>query len=357
METVQKLEHERGAELPQLVDRMDSAIGEASTSIGMIMSELVRRSLRGGVNDIAGGIQDYAREQVSTAIDDMMPTVSRAVEELAETTSHRIANEATEKLSEELRIVEARTSGRIGDEIKSVESRTTEKIHEEIKGSEARTSEKLGEEIRVLEARATEKSELIAARVKEEADAALAVVQIAVSESRDRAETTAQDLKDLHQRAKDSWKKMQSELQTIHEARTLLDQRVAEAATTLQDLRQQLEREQQSHGETRSQLQSTAQELSKTVGSLASAQDQLGRTQKALQATREELRQLHEQSGQRQQSLEQLCRTFAGRLEELERPRGLKALFSRFSGGAKKSKTADTPELPGPGESPEAQDG
>ena len=76
-------------ETPQLVERMDSAIGDASTSIGMMMAELVRRSLRGGVGEISSSIHVYAAEQVDTAVERAMPALNQSVEQLATETSQR----------------------------------------------------------------------------------------------------------------------------------------------------------------------------------------------------------------------------------------------------------------------------
>jgi chromosome segregation ATPase len=362
MVTVQRIESGRDQETVQLVDRMDTAIGEASASIGVVMSELVRRSLRGGVNEIGESIHEYAREQVSVAIDDMLPSVTRAVEELAETTSHRVAFEATEKLSEEVRAVEVRTN---------------------------------------------EKSQLIATKFKEEADAAIAVVQFAVTDTRTRAESTATDLENLHQRAKESWKKLQLELQEIHEVESKNSRGLTEANQFLQTFRQQFDSECVEHQTTRKQVQATDELLSETRELLMSARQQLELTLSELQATRnelsktdsavsaarqelnttmkdlstarldlsstkrdlaqtqaelvetrrhlqqtglglqqareslksaaEELRVLTEQTHSRHQTMSSRCDVFAARLEELERPKGLRALFSKISGGTGKA--------------------
>ena len=93
-----------------LVERMDTAIGEASTSIGMIMSELVHRSLRGGVGEIGSSIHSFARDQVDEAVGEAMPRIESVVKKIAESTSTRITDVAVNRIGEDLKIVESRTT-------------------------------------------------------------------------------------------------------------------------------------------------------------------------------------------------------------------------------------------------------
>lgn len=290
MDVVQRVEQSGNSESPMLVDRMDSAIGEASTSIGMIMSELVRRSLRGGVGEIGVSIHDYARDQVNNAIDEMMPGVSLVVEELAETTSQRITDSAVQKFGEELKSVELRT---------------------------------------------TERTEVIAVRLKAETDAAIEVVTRAVGESRETTDTTARDLKDLHQRAKDSWKKMQLELQAINDARVALEQQLAETRQQLADALQRLDIGQRQLAETREQLDSSRSLLSETGKRLGQSQEDLTRTQQDLAEATRGLADLGHRSSQKMTGLESASAALAKRLDELERPKGIRALFSKLTGGKK----------------------
>lgn len=279
-------------ETPQLVERMDSAIGDASTSIGMMMAELVRRSLRGGVGEISSSIHVYAAEQVDTAVERAMPALNQSVEQLATETSQRITDQVARQLNDELRSVENRTS---------------------------------------------EQSQVLAARITEEANSVLEVVNRVAGESKEASETTARELKELNVRARNGYKKVSAEIQILHEAKASLERQLAEAIVKLQaanaelsDLKSLLRNEQEQHAQTRrtfeSSLQTTRQQLNQA----------LEQTRQELTETREQLQQTSSSADSQLTQLHGLCAQFQSRLEELERPRGIKALFSRLTGGGKK---------------------
>jgi len=312
MEILQRTETPGVNDSPQLVERMDSAIGEASTSIGMIMSELVRRSLRGGVGEIGTSIHDYARDSVSLAVSDAMPQIEQTVEKIAESTSVRITDVAVNRIGEELKIVETRTA---------------------------------------------EKTEVFAARIKADAAAEFETVHRVIGESRECTEKNAQDLRDLQLRAKDSWKKVQLELQNVNEARARLERQLQDTEDRLTTSQQQLsqtndrlDQTKQEHLQTREQLERTREQLETTALQLAEtrrvlsrSQQELGQTQQSLAEarlilndTQSNLSQLERATSQKNQTLESLCSSLAKRLEDLERPKGIRALFSRFKGNSGK---------------------
>lgn len=311
MDIVQRNEHVGITDSSQLVDRMDSAIGDASTSIGMIMSELVRRSLRGGVSELGVSLHSFAREQVHEAVVEKMPQIEKTVETLAESTSSRIVDGAVL---------------RFGEELKSVESRTTEQ------------------------------TEIIAARFKADSEAALQTVHKVLDESRETTERTAVDLKELQDRAKESWRKVQTELQSANERRVRLEeqlreteQRLTNSQSQIAELQQLIEKAAQTQKqtnqhlqETRSHLTETAHSLQQSQGKLTATQQELATTQQELTATQRSLKELGLVSTKQSQSLEALCLSLEKRLAELERPRGIRALFSRFSGRKGASESNET---------------
>ncbi len=281
------------SEAPQLVERMDSAIGEASTSIGMMMAELVRRSLRGGVGEISSSIHDYAAEQVETAVVRAMPSLNQSVEQLATETSQRITDQVARQLNDELRTVESRT---------------------------------------------TEQTQVLAARITEEANSVLEVVNRVAGESREASETRAREIQELNVRARNGYKKVSAEIQILHEAKASLERQLADAIeklraadTELTDLKTRLRLEQEQHAQTRqafeASLQTTRQQLNQS----------LQMTQQELGETRQQLQHLNERSAEQLTQWNDVCAQFQSRLEELERPRGIKAFFSRLTGGGKKS--------------------
>ncbi len=304
-EVLQRFEQNGHIESPQLVERMDSAIGDASASIGLVMAELVRRSLRGGVGEISNSIHDFARDQVGTAIGRMMPTVTLTVEQLAEATSKRVTEGAVHRFEEEL---------------KSVETRATEHTH------------------------------VIAARVKAEAEAAVDAVHQVVLKSSETAESTARELEELQQRAKESWKKVKTELQTLREGRSLTDLQLSETREQLNGTREQvsgllqtLSHTGQELLETRTQLNQTTQQLAESRKLLVQSQHELAQTRQELSLTQQQLgearsglSELSRTSAQKISGLEAVLTTVTERLSELERPKGIRALLTRFKGGQKK---------------------
>lgn len=304
MEILQRNETSEFNDSQPLVERMDSAIGDASTSIGMIMSELVRRSLRGGVGEIGLSIHGYARDQVDDAVGEAMPRIESAVEKIAETTSTRITDVAVNRIGEELKIVESRTS---------------------------------------------EQAQVIAARIKADSEAAFETVHRVIGESRENTEKTAQELRDLQTRAKDSWKKVQLELTNVNDARGRLEQQLRETEERLTQSSQQLtetnrglNEARREQTETRQQLEGTAIQLEETRKTLMRSQQELGQTRQdlaeatqGLTVTQHSLRELKHITDKNSALLTSLCSSLEKRLEELERPKGIRALFSKFKGGKK----------------------
>src|SRR4051812_45118440 len=89
-----------------LVERMDPAIGEATTVMGAMMTELLRRTLRGGVLQIGEQLEGYVAEKVDTTIAERTPAIEQAAAEVAE---HTARSAATEVAKEEVQVLEVRT--------------------------------------------------------------------------------------------------------------------------------------------------------------------------------------------------------------------------------------------------------
>jgi DNA repair exonuclease SbcCD ATPase subunit len=90
-----------------LAERLDPAIGEATSVMGAVVTELMRRSLRGGVMRIGDELTGYVSTQVDLVIADRTP----ALEELASTVADKTARvAATEVATEEVHALEERTT-------------------------------------------------------------------------------------------------------------------------------------------------------------------------------------------------------------------------------------------------------
>jgi chromosome segregation ATPase len=214
---------------------------------------------------------------------------------------------------------------------------------------------RIGEELKIVESRTTEQTQVIAARIKADSEAAFETVHRVIGESREKTEKTAQELRDLQLRAKDSWKKVQLELMNVNEGRGRLERQLRETEGRLTQSQQQLsdtisrlEDARKEHAETRQQLETTAGQLAETQKTLVRSQQELGQTRQDLAAatqrlgeTQSNLMELKHTTQQNASSLASLCSSLEKRLEELERPKGIRALFSRFKGGKKSIEPTD----------------
>jgi chromosome segregation ATPase len=89
-----------------LADSMDQAIGEATSVMGAVVTELMRRSLRGGISKVGEQLQGYVAEQVDATIGERLPGIEHNVMLVAESTA-QVA--ATKVVAEEIHASEERT--------------------------------------------------------------------------------------------------------------------------------------------------------------------------------------------------------------------------------------------------------
>lgn len=90
----------------QLADRLDATIGETSSGIGAMLSELVRRSLRSGVSEIGDSLHDFAEEKVGIAVERQMPEIAEAANAVAESASQRVVSEAIGDIESKIEVAE-----------------------------------------------------------------------------------------------------------------------------------------------------------------------------------------------------------------------------------------------------------
>jgi uncharacterized phage infection (PIP) family protein YhgE len=74
-----------------LAESMDQSIGEVTTVMGAMITELMRRSLRGGVVKIGEELQSVVLDKVDTAVAQRVPEVERAASAAAEQTAQLTA--------------------------------------------------------------------------------------------------------------------------------------------------------------------------------------------------------------------------------------------------------------------------
>ena len=69
--------------MTDLLDQLDPAIGEASSVMGAMATEVIRRSLRGGVLQIGRELNGYVALQVEQQIVEQRPAIEKAAAEMA----------------------------------------------------------------------------------------------------------------------------------------------------------------------------------------------------------------------------------------------------------------------------------
>jgi chromosome segregation ATPase len=278
-----------------LVDSMDSAIGETASVMGAMMTEVLRRALRGGVKQLGEELQTYAQNRVDATLVDRMPALEERVTEVAD---HSARTAATEVATEEVRALEVRTreanqalSGRIDQTEETTAARARE-LAAEIERTERQSRQATQETAEQLSGKIEEASKRVEETFQAELDK-----QVAELLHRSRKGTSA-----LRSRLLAMQETAERLLKQIHDEQS---ERRAEQGV----LRGELEREGRERRDAEKRLRSELTEK------LAERQALLEEELAQLRQTNQKLR---------------------GRIEELEKPRGLRALFAWLFGRRKK---------------------
>lgn len=256
-----------------LPEQLDDAIGEASTGIGVMLSELVRRSLKGGVANIDSTLQGFAEAQVHSAVEQQMPALTEAASTVAESTSARVIQEQVTPTVNQLTGQVQAFEGKLETE--------TERLAQQVTETAADTARRLEESTAETARRLRESSVETERRLSETA-----------AEADRRLNETSEHLGSLKENAKTKWKKLVAELETLALANRQLNQQVS-------GLQQQL-----------SESATSQQRLVQQFQAETAAQASL----------------LQEQNQQ-----------LDARLAVLEKPKGLKGMWQKIAGGKKKS--------------------
>jgi hypothetical protein len=116
-----------------IVERMDTAIRETSTMMGAMVSEFLRRTLRGSVVQVFEELHTVVADKVDATIAERTPGIERAAAEVAE---HAARGAATEVAVGEVRALEERThhahrelAGQMQDGVRQARAATEELGH------------------------------------------------------------------------------------------------------------------------------------------------------------------------------------------------------------------------------------
>lgn len=278
-----------------LVERLDSSIGELSTMMGGMLTELLRRTLRGSVRQIDEELQAQVAQKVDTTVAQRLPAIEQAAADVADKAARQAA---TEVAVEEVRAVEQRTRETAEELAARIETaaRTAEQ-------QSMQTAEALTGKIELVDKRAeaalTSRSDELAKCIAETASTVTARTE-------EKAQELARHIEEAERRAKEA---AQAELTTRFDD---FLQRSKKATTALKDKLQALE--------------AAAGTLSTDVDTRISAcrRDLLEALEQKQAQLQRELAEAHERNEE-----------LAARVAELEKPRGLRALWARLFGRRK----------------------
>ncbi len=146
-----------------LAESMDQSIGEASTMLGAVVTELLRRSLRGGVVKIGEGLQTYVTDEVESALTARVPEVERAAIEAAEQTAQLAAAKVAAEEVHALDVKTGEAARQLASQIEEVERKARSAVEE--------VEQKARSAVEVVEQKARgaveEKAQVLAGRIDE----------------------------------------------------------------------------------------------------------------------------------------------------------------------------------------------
>jgi chromosome segregation ATPase len=256
-----------------LVQRLDPAIGEATSVVGAMLTELLRRTLRGGVMRIGDEMHGYVSQKVDTVITERTPALEQRAVEVAEHTARTAATEVAV------------------------------------------------EEVQALSQRTQESDRELADRIE-------ATARAAEEKASKTAETLATQIHETEQRSRTA----------LEETNRTVQQGAEQTAQAQAALRNQVDDFIERAKEGRARFKAKLAELEDGAATL-------GRKQEALR--QDLVRHLEESQARLREELRELRKTNEGltaRVAELEKPRGLRALFAWLFGRRKPKPAAEAAE-------------
>jgi hypothetical protein len=269
-------------------DRLETAIEETTTGMGALVTQLIRHSLYNGVHTLQGHLQEMADERVAVAVAARLPAIERSAEEAA----HRVAREQVVALEGKTEAMNRALAGQI-DEVEQRARAAAAEVRERA----VRLSERIEE--------TSQQAHSAVTAVRTDLSAELTQVETRVQES--ASDLVGREIDALRQRARASAVRLRKEQAALRVKAEILGEQLrqekeARSAEVQAVARSVLERLQGAEERGRQAEQQARGALAEVRKQLSGELDALRKENKALQE----------------------------RIAELEKPRGLKALWQRM---------------------------
>jgi hypothetical protein len=262
-----------------LAGNMDQAVIEAAAGMGAVVTELMRRSLRGGVLTVGEQLGSYVGECVDLTIRERRPVIEQTAASVAEQTAYATAAKV------------------VGEEVYALEQRTTEAT----RGLAGQIEEKAQR----LSAEIEEKRQQLTTRMDEGHQHAVQVTHEKARELTGQIEQTAKHVSEAAQA--EIGLRVQELMDKAREGSVLLKARIRAVADVTTELGQRLDAERQAREAERAAVRDLKRSLIDELRELRRTNDKL-----------------------------------SARVAELERPRGLRRLWLWLAGRFRRGQAPNT---------------
>jgi hypothetical protein len=300
-----------------LAGHMDQAIGEATVVMGAVVTELMRRSLRGGVLKVGEQLEAYVGECVDQTIAERQPAIEQAAaaaaEQTAFTTAAKVAGEKVLVLEQRTTEVTRTLAAQIEDADQRAQQTTREVAHE-LSGRLEEKAQRLAGDIDEAERRAhaaaEEKAHRLAGEIEEKGQQLTARIE---EGDRQAIEVTRETARELSEQIEEAEKRVSQATQAE------MQQRVEEL----------MERARKGTKVLKARMQALADDVAGLGRQLTGEREARAEVATCLDRLALDLERRFEDLRRENEKL-------SARVAELERPRGLRRLWTWLFGRRKR---------------------
>ncbi|MCI0680792.1 MAG: hypothetical protein L0Y71_01700 [Gemmataceae bacterium] len=314
--------------LTDMLDQLDPAIGEASSVMGAMATELIRRSLRGGVLQIGRELSGFVGQQVELHLVEQRPSI----EKTAALTATEVARGEVDAVRHAAQEQDQQLALRIDDASRQAQHQV-ETVARDLTGRLDETARQTHEKVETVARDLTGRVDETARQTHEKVET---VARDLTGRLDETARQTHEKIETVAKAADDTARHTKATTDTL--AQTLHTEVAAVETRTLDTARKEFTTEIDAFKE---RARQATQKIKDRLDKLDAASAELADLQRALKqellaALRTEQRQLHQQIDELRRVNESLAR----RVEVLEQPRGLRRLFAWLFGRKKQPAAA-----------------